>query len=160
MRNPTPNLTARRRVAENPWGEVKPSFWSGRSRGVRWASFLVLLVCFGLWTLLASKASRDPVWPATALGIVALLGVGVCALAWAYRGAVRGEGDGLFPWFDGVPRWVGLALALFGFGCVLAGGYGYYVQEKEFWIVVQYYVVGFGAMTLAQVLPRLGRTSG
>ncbi|MCY3963623.1 MAG: hypothetical protein OXG74_02640 [Acidobacteria bacterium] len=131
--------------------------WRGPNRIAHWASFLVFFAAFGLWTLLASEVSKDPAWPATALGIVALLVVVVFALAWAGRGAVKSEGSSLFPAFDGVPSWVGLALALIGLGCVAAGAYSYYVHDREFWIAVQFYVVGFGAMALSQALPRFRR---
>ncbi len=85
-----------------------------------------------MFTAMASASSNDPGWPASALGVVGLVAVLVCVLAWVYRGTVEGEGDGLMPWFNGVPGWVGLTLAVIGFGCVAAGGYGYYVQDKEF----------------------------
>ena len=88
---------------------------------------------------------------------MALLVVVVFALAWARRGAVKSEGSSLFPAFDGVPSWVGLALALIGLGSVAAGAYSYYVHDREFWTVVQFFVVGFGAMALSQVLPRFRR---
>lgn len=131
------------------------SFWSGRSRGARWLSFSVITISFGLFTVVASAASRDNAWPATALGILAVLALGVCVLAWAYRGTVEGRGDGLFAWLDGVPRWVGLALAVIGFGWVGVGSYGYFAQGREFGAVVQYNVVGFGTMAFAQLLPRI-----
>ena len=131
------------------------SFWSGRSRGARWISFAAMTTCCGMFTAMVSASSNDPGWPASALGVVGLVGVVVCVLAWAYRGTVEGEGDGLMPWFNGVPGWVGLTLAVIGFGCVAAGGYGYYVQDKEFLAAVQYFVVGFGIMALVQLLPRI-----
>lgn len=131
----------------------------GQLRGLRWVLFFGFVACFVLMTVVAWKASEDPFLPTTSVVFVALLVAVTVAAAWPPRRTADHRADCLIAFFGGVPRWIGVALVLLAVATIVWGGFSYYVRETDFGLVSCFYVVGWGAMALAQVLPRLRRRS-
>lgn len=130
-----------------------------RLRGLRWALFFGFVACFVLMIVVAWRASEDPALPAMSVAFVALLvAVTVVAARLTRRAADHGA-DCLIALFSGIPRWVGLTLALIAVASISWGAFGYYGREADFGIVSCFYVVGWGTMALAHLLPRLRRGS-
>lgn len=128
-------------------------------RGLRWVLFFGFATCFVLMTVIAWKASEDPFLPTVAVAFVALLVTVTVAVAWPTRRAAAHRADCLITLFRGIPRWVGVTLALLAVASMGWGVFSYYGREMDFGVVSCFYVVGWGTMALAQVLPRLQRRS-
>lgn len=121
--------------------------------------FGLMLFCFGLMTVVAFRASRNPLWPDLALLLLVLVVASTIVAAWRARDTGRRR-DSLVPWFDGIPGWFGLSLGGIAAVGMLAGGFWYFVLGTEFWVVAQANVVGFGVGALVQLLPRIRLGSG
>ena len=128
-------------------------------RGLRWVLFFGFAACFLLMTVVAWKASEDPFLPTVAVAFVALLVTVTVATAWPTRRAAEHRTDCLVTLFRGIPRWVGVTLTLLAVASMGWGVFSYYGRETDFGMVSCFYVVGWGTMALAHVLPRLRRRS-
>ena len=151
MRSPTPN------ARPGTKGTDAASNGDGEFRGLRWVLFLGFVACFVLMTVIAWMASDDPFWPSMSLALVALLVVLTLFAGWRTRGAADERPDCLIAFFNGVPRWVGLTVGLVAVVSIGWGAFSYFVRDTDFGIVSPTYVVGWGALALAQTLPRLRR---
>jgi len=139
--------------------EDRASPFDPPQKGIRWLAFGVCSLCFGLTTVVAFRASRNPLWPDLSLLLVVLIVGSTLVVAWRTRDADR-QGDSLVRWFDGIPGWFGLSVAAIAVVCLLAGGFWYFALETEFEVVVQTNVLGFGVLALVQLLPRIRLRSG
>lgn len=128
-------------------------------QGLRWALFFGFVACFVLMTVVAWKASDDPLLPTMSVAFVVLLVAVTVAVAWPTRRAADDRTDCLIAFFGGIPRWIGLALALLAVATIGWGVFSYYGREMDFGMVSCFYVVGWGTMAFAHVLPRLRRRS-
>ncbi len=128
-------------------------------RGLRWVLFFGFVVCFVLMTAVAWSASEDPLLPTMSVAFVVLLVAVTVATAWPNRRAADHPADCLIAFFGGIPRWIGVALALLAVATMGWGVFNYYVREMDFGLVSCFYVVGWGTMALAHLLPRLRRSS-
>lgn len=132
----------------------------GQLRGLRWPLFVGFVACFVLMTAVAWTASEGPFWPTIAVALVALLAAVTVAAAWRTRRAADDRADCLIAFFSGVPRWIGLTLALVAMASIGCGVFNYYGRQMDFGSVSCFYVVGWGTMALAHVLPRPWHRSG
>ncbi len=128
-------------------------------KSIRWLAFGLFSLSFGLTTVIAFRASRDPLWPDLSLLLLVLVVGATLVVAWLTRDIDQG-GDSLVSWFDGLPGWFSLSVGAIAAVCMLAGGFWYFVLETEFEVVVQTNVLGWGALALFQLLPRVRLRSG